>query len=421
MGFLSSSKSEPSSVPHPSLELHLEHLKDTVIKPGDTVSGHVQLSTTTTINPIAVEVAFWGQSQTWIRKESSSSTSSFTDYYHYRDLAPLFTVTRNVLPQSKEAAHIPGQAYTMPFTFAMPTGTALNRAHCYQHPEDGVWTVSPHALPPTMFHHGRWGPESPNNCSISYGVTARLICPEFAIDEVVCTLPVLFAPLNPYAHIQNPNRIRNSKTFILSSSTLAGQAVSSVGFRQSLKNKFSSDAPKLDFELAVELPDLLRSGSEFSFRTTFVALSKTENMTRIPEMTFRVLKLELLDFTHFRAPRDWKANNFRSGAPSEYRNGTPRSYRAGDENDHSEMKTLLNSLPDSSTVGLPEVIVEKEKEQGSEYEVWFKGRVPGLTPPSFQSFAITRAYRIKVKIGIEIGGKKFDFTTETPSVRVGSA
>ncbi|KAH5540564.1 hypothetical protein HBI56_081160 [Parastagonospora nodorum] len=35
-------------------------------------------------------------------------------------------------------------------------------------------------------------------------------------------------------------------------------------------------------------------------------------------------------------------------------------------------------------------------------------RIPGFTSPSFKSFAITRAYMIKVKICIGIGGKKFE-------------
>ena len=149
-------------------------------------------------------------------------------------------------------------------------------------------------------------------------------------------------------------------------------------------------------------------------------------MTRIPEMLFRVLKLELLDFTLFRAPRDWNANSFMSGAPSTHRDGTPydcnpKGLKTPDVKACHENKTRLNSLPEFSTVELPEVLVEKEVKQGSGCEIWFKGRIPGLTPPSFQSFAITRSYRIKVKIRTEIGGKEFDFTAEEFEVEIGSA
>jgi hypothetical protein len=431
-GYFTLSRSEETPATHPNLELHLAHAKDIAIKPGDIVSGFVHLLTPVPINPKFVEVAFWGQSQTWIRREHHNTNHAGTrdtDYYHYRDRASLFTAIGNLNPHPPgQDALVPGQTYKMPFTFTMPARTLHNRANCYQEPADGVWTVVPHDLPPTLFY-GTWGPESPDQCSISYGVTARLICPGFDNDDVRCTLPVAFTPLNPLAHIQNPRRVRQSKMFILSSSTLTGQSESSIGFRQSLKDKFSSHAPKLNFELAVELPDLLKSGGEFAFRATFKALSKTENVTHIPEMTFRVLKLGLLDFTLFRGPRDWQANNYMSGDPSSWYDGTPRSsYRSGDEREIGEDKVLLNSLPESCTVALPQLpmLEEKEKddekgtEQGSECEAWFKARVPGTTAPSFQSFAITRTYHIKVKIGIEIGGKDFDFEVETAEVTLGS-
>lgn len=143
-------------------------------------------------------------------------------------------------------------------------------------------------------------------------------------------------------------------------------------------------------------------------------------MVRIPEMQFKVLKLELLNFTLFRAPRDWQANSFRSGEPSSYHDGTPRRFRAGDEQACDEEKTLLNSLPEVASVELEVMKVEKGVEQAGGCEVWFRGRVPVWVPASFRSFAVTRAYRVKVKIAVEIGGKGFDFVMEGPEVQMGS-
>lgn len=60
-GYFTLSTSEEDETPLPRLELHLAHQKDTVIRPGDIVSGFVQLSTPVSINPKFVEVAFWGQ------------------------------------------------------------------------------------------------------------------------------------------------------------------------------------------------------------------------------------------------------------------------------------------------------------------------------------------------------------------------
>ncbi|KAF2804837.1 uncharacterized protein BDZ99DRAFT_467087 [Mytilinidion resinicola] len=421
MGLFSSSKSDQPQTPLPSLELRLAHSKDTVIKPGNTITGELTLSTTVPITPQSIEVAFWGQSQTWLR--TSSSTNNSTTYYHFRDQAPLFTVTCDVLPKTDGGALLPGQPYVMPFTFTTPMGTGFNRAEVYKHPEDPVFIIGPHDLPPTFFH-GRNGPDRPDQCSISYGVTAHLTCASLPAGGHSCTAPVLFAPLNPYTHIQHPNRHRYAKKLALSSSVLAGAAAASVGFRQSLKDKLSSQTPRLDFELAVELPDLLRSGAEFAFRSSFAVLSKTENVTRVPEITFKVLKLELLDFTLFRAPRDWAAANTMSGGPSRWRDGTPRSSFRTEHSGYGESKTLLNAVPESETVELPEVLAEKAEKrmvQAGECEAWFTGRVPGFTPPSFQSFAVTRTYRFKVKMRVEVGGKNFDFVVEGGEVVMGSA
>ncbi|KAF2496215.1 hypothetical protein BU16DRAFT_460524, partial [Lophium mytilinum] len=150
MGLFSSSKSDQPQTPLPSLELRLAHSKDTVIKPGNTITGEVTLSTTVPITPQSIEVAFWGQSQTWIRTSSTSNNS--TTYYHFRDDAPLFRVTSNVLPKADGGALLPGQPYTMPFTFTTPMGTGFHRANIYKHPEDAVFTTGPHDLPPTFFH-----------------------------------------------------------------------------------------------------------------------------------------------------------------------------------------------------------------------------------------------------------------------------
>jgi hypothetical protein len=76
----------------------------------------------------------------------------------------------------------------------------------------------------------------------------------------------------------------------------------------------------------------------------------------------------------------------------------------------SKEKIHLNSIPPSATLNLQETPSENRKasQRASNCDTWFKARIPGFTPPSFKSFAITRTYIIKVKIGIEIGGKKFE-------------
>lgn len=408
--------------PPPIFDLHLSTPQDRVLKPNDIIRGHVTLLTQTPIPPQAIEASFWGHSSAWLRTSSSSDTS--TSYRHYRDNVPLFNVTFNLLDQQIH----PGQEHCFPFEFRVPESTSSHRLGGYKDDLDTRWTVQPHHLPPTF----AWGrsPDRPNNASVSYGITARFICPGNGIgtdqeDSLSVTVPILIQPLNP--NLNAPySVIRHSKPFTLASSNLTGREPSSIGFRQKLSDKFSSDTPKLDFELGIELPDLLVSGSEFKFRGTLSVLKKTENVVHIPAITFRVLKLELLDFTFVRAARDRSANELMQG---QHHDGTPVDSPTGpfsgwEHTARSEGKTALNSLPEAQVVQLEEVPLPGEKkgtEQGSSVECWFSARVPGFTAPSFNSFAIARNYRIKAKMGVQIGEKKFEYEVESHVRSLGTA
>ncbi|KAF2250852.1 hypothetical protein BU26DRAFT_517629 [Trematosphaeria pertusa] len=429
MGLFKHSK-QPSA-PLPVLSLQLSTPQDKVFKPNDTVTGHVSLSTPIPINPQAVDVSLWGHSSVWLRTSHHNTTHDdhrHTDYTHYRDNAPLFAVTSNLLQHAQTLQ--PGQNYTFPFSFRVPQGTGLNRMGCYKMDTDDRWTAQPHLLPPTFF----WGsrPDDPDNASISYGITARLICPGISAgkhnnnqDPLSATTPILFQPLNP--HLNAPlSVVRYPKRLTLSSSSLTGQDPASLGLRQKLSDRFSKDTPKLDFEAAIELPDLLTAGAEFRFRTAFAVLEKSANVVAVPAITFRVLKLELLDFTFIRAPCDREANSMMGG----YHYKTPENavngvYSGQEDTVYREKKTLLNAVPGETTVVLEEVLAsegdEKKTEQARSCQVWFTSRVPGFTPPSFRSFAISRNYRVRAKLQVEIGGKKFEVEAESHVGALGSA
>lgn len=433
MGFFKSSPKEPPQ-PLPSLALHLGNHQDHIFKPNDTISGHIALNTPVPITPQAIEVSLWGNSKVWIRRSHSRSNSttgsSSTDYHHYRDNAPLFTVTFNLLPEQRTL--LTDQTYNFPFNFRVPQGTGFDRSDCYQNPQDDRWTTKPHDLPPTFFYGSRpdW-PEMPDNAEISYGVTARLVCPGIGIgngqiDPLAATAPIIFQPFNPHANPQGPlSVVRYTKPFTVQSSSLTGQDPSSIGFRKRMHDRFSSSTPKLDFEVGIEIPDLLTSGAEFKFRTTFGVVDKDDKVTHIPPIHFRIQKVELLDFTFFRAPRDWNARNTSSGdpRPSHYPPRPQSSYAKQEDTHYREKKTILNSLPESQIVELEEVPAGEKKEmvQAQQCEYWFAARIPGFTPPSFTSFAITRMYRVKVKLGVEIGEKKFAYETESHIRHLGGA
>ncbi|KAF2788921.1 hypothetical protein K505DRAFT_254410 [Melanomma pulvis-pyrius CBS 109.77] len=98
-------------------------------------------------------------------------------------------------------------------------------------------------------------------------------------------------------------------------------------------------------------------------------------------------------------------------------------FQGMEHNRYREKKTPLNSIPESHVVELPEVQAEGEKkkmEQAKHCEFWWTGRVPGFTPPSFQSFAVARFYRVRIKMGVEIAGKKFESEVESHVRELGS-
>jgi hypothetical protein len=51
--------------------------------------------------------------------------------------------------------------------------------------------------------------------------------------------------------------------------------------------------------------------------------------------------------------------------------------------------------------------------QGESQHVSFSARIPGTTVPAFRSFAVTRAYRLRVKVVVEACGKEFEVGGES--------
>ncbi|KAF2643737.1 hypothetical protein P280DRAFT_376916, partial [Massarina eburnea CBS 473.64] len=154
---------KPPPEPLPTLTTHLHTPADKIFKPNDTVSGYVTLVTPIPINPLAVEISFWGLSSVWLRTSHSTNNNS-TDYTHYRDNAVLFDLTFDALTKLNEkeisssesppsaGLLVPGQTYTYPFQFRVPEGTGFNRSGFYKLDTDERWTISPHHLPPSMLY-----------------------------------------------------------------------------------------------------------------------------------------------------------------------------------------------------------------------------------------------------------------------------
>ncbi|KAJ4376226.1 hypothetical protein N0V83_001509 [Neocucurbitaria cava] len=437
MGIFSSSKLPQP--PLPDLAIHLSAPAQKVFQPDDIVTGHISFTSVVPIIPRVLEVSLFGQSLVWHRTSHSNSNNT-TDYHHWRDKAPLFEVATNVLSSSNlsgkkegalSCAYEPGQTYTFPFSFRFPAGTGNTRFGQYKNEADERWTVTPHDLPPTFLHTDKnGGTDNPNYAKIEYGVRVRLACPGVGVVQgknmvdLTATAPLLFQPQNQSriqqiveGHSPTGGLIRHAKDFTFQSSLLSrpttGQAASSatttLSFRQSLRDRFSSHTPKLTFSTALHLPSHLTCGSEFRFRATFTVLSRSPTATHMPSpIVFRVLKLELLDFTFVRAPRDWEASTWRDG----HHRGNKWEFWPP-PNGHPFSGEGTKDRKGVEGVDEQEKEKEKEMDMGQSGEVWFTARIPGFTPPSFKSFAITRVYKVKVKLGVELAGKQFVLEAES--------
>lgn len=103
---------------------------DRIYRPGDTVLGHIVLSHTVPISPQAIQVTLSGRSLVWAL--TCTHTENMTHYRHWRDNAPLFAITQNVLPllnnveieSTGTESFAANQTYTFPFEFVFATETS---------------------------------------------------------------------------------------------------------------------------------------------------------------------------------------------------------------------------------------------------------------------------------------------------------
>jgi hypothetical protein len=117
-------------------------------------------------------------------------------------------------------------------------------------------------------HTSKYGANTGENAEfakIEYGIRVRLIFQGFGVakgqslHDLVVTAPVLFLPPNSNPDIFE-GRLRVMKhpeTLTLQTSALTEQTKSSTGFRQSMRDRFSSGIPTLEFEIAVQMPELM--------------------------------------------------------------------------------------------------------------------------------------------------------------------
>jgi pyocin large subunit-like protein len=98
MGTTCSSPNIPQP-PRPFINVRLSTPSGTVFRPYSVVTGEIALTPITDIAPHAIEVSLIGQAVIWYRLRYSNN-QGVAFYKHWRDNAPLFEATSNLLPIS---------------------------------------------------------------------------------------------------------------------------------------------------------------------------------------------------------------------------------------------------------------------------------------------------------------------------------
>jgi hypothetical protein len=423
--FRSSKLSQP---PLPNLSIHLDTSSDKVFRPDELVTGQMILTPIVPITPHAIEVSLYGQSLVWHRTGHGGGGQTAAKYYHWRDNAPLFEVCTNVLSTSHTTTSRfePNQAYNFPFSFRFPVSTGNSRLGQYKKNGDERWAIGPHFLPPSFFHTNNAASNIDTNyanyAKIEYGIKAMLVCPGVGVvkgkrmQNLTATSPVLFLPLprSLSPDVLYPGRSELlSRIFTLRSSALTTEDGSSKSFGKGLRHPFSPALPKLTFQTRLMVPNLLNLGTEFLFSVYFNVISKSSDVSHIPAVLIMILKLSLMDLTCVRAPRDRAASKreYDGCHRKDAHTFMPPSYApySGRERQVcSKHKTkLTDNAPQSVVLESVNTYNGESDRRQPGNEVQFKCRLPATLPPSFKSFAISRRYRLKVKLGVTIGGKTF--------------
>lgn len=293
----------------PSLEIHLDHSHEHVYQPNAKIPGYVALTYSrhdVDIQKLAKpSISLSGESSTWLCRRRSNGDDS-SEYINYIDTAELFGVSLALGGAGTEPTTV-GQEYRWSFSFRFPEGTGNNRTGCYKHSDDERRTTLPHPLPPTFSFGNNLRhifSDLPKYVDVSYRLGAMMSLP---LDFLSAKAIIPFQPINPDFNPRHPRGVlRFSTQHTLHSSLLKrGEETSSTGLRQRIHDRFSSSAPELRFDLALDIPETFTADAEFHLEAILIVTSRTENVAHIPPIRFRISKIELIDHTCLRAPVDF--------------------------------------------------------------------------------------------------------------------
>lgn len=381
-------------VPDPEITFNWNSPTDGTFHPGSPISGTVKLTSPVPRHIDYAEIIFYGRAMTHAtRYENHGNNRQETHYYS--DQVDLF---RFNAPAIRDMWVEERREYTREFNFQFPQ-VVQSRGPDPYHGEtagSGIYVNETHPLPPSFTQ----GSEYDNYARVEYGLQT-MVQFQGAEEPFVTAMQsrLMFAP---YGQVGHPPElvefVKETKEY--SSSRLIGEQKS---FGHSLRDKLSSHTPSVNIVMKSSIATLLSVGDSFPIYACVEIDSASSTEINIPTVRLQVKKIELCQFSFYRAMR--------------YRSTGVGYSQYGDEVESNQEDTVkLNTVPDGR---------DAERQYGKSdsknfwfYPATFEARIPGSTCPSFRTFNINHNFCIELTLEAEVCGKELEFKIDVPDVRV---
>lgn len=363
------------------LSILLDQPPSSLFTPGSVISGRVVLRSPDDEDVDSISICFIGKSKVYITRRIYTGNNNNRTIY-YRDRASFFTFGG---PLFNGPFTLPGnREHSWPFHFTFPTTTVEDRSSVYDSADSQNWTTAPHALPPNF--QDDYGT---NYTTISYLLEASLNREHKQVDtELYLNFSPLRQPLPP------PPPLICGETYSFASSRLhAGHEDKRRSMKEALTDRFSKSTPTLAFNVVASIPKVVVSGQDFPLSISLQIETNNTTAEIIPAFDIKIQELYLECYTHCRAMIDSAFTLYSSEIEKIFDSST----------------TLAHSLP--------EMVISRTAQDISK-AIDFNANLPVSVCPSFRSYAITRTYRLMMKVRVETSGKEFDAKFDVPAFTV---
>ena len=375
----------------------------TTCAPGDAILGHVLLESTNEVHAEQVSITISGRCGTkmhvqhgdaYRQRTGHEQTGGHRNETTYRGEIDLFSHSLSLF---KGPYTLRPTVYRWPFSITVPRD--CREAKGDEFPHEDHYDVNRAQPPPPSFQstNGDWTEEA--KCSITYELKANLTAKGSILhmSDLEDKLPLTVLPAGHQRPFDS-YMVKVPQTVTCRSYHLDAERESErLSFGEKVKSFFnSSDLPTAVFVLTMRLPNSVDIGQPIPM---FIALNHDwakSTASSLPTVRILELKASLNAWTGIRCDR--------------YNNVYGYDYSKDPRAEWDEDQELAK---------LVEPIDLTKEEMGLARS--FRVVVPNTNVPTFETFNITRQYKLKVKMTLECAEVKNKVEFEVPGFRVSSA